>query len=158
MAFLFTPVIPPLSSFCVPFLFFFFLAFFLTTLRNQEMSNMKRKIVIRIKKLLMWNFGCSVEEKINVMMAEERIVWHLMCAHTWKVRGKRLLEGPSPWPRVVVYCLWLKQHFFSVLLALKKMKFGRIKGGFLSIYLHKHLLIKGEKKKREQKSARALCD
>lgn len=42
---------------------------------------MRRKIVIRIKKLLMWNFGCSVEEKINVMMAEERIVWHLMCAH-----------------------------------------------------------------------------
>lgn len=37
------------------------------------------------------------------------------------------------------------------------MKFGRIKAGFLSIYLQNHLLIKGTKR-REQKSDRVLCD
>lgn len=144
----------------IPFLFFSFLATFLTMLRNQEMSNMRWKIVIRIKKWLMQNFGCSIEEKVNVMTAEERLVWHLTCAYAWKVRGessRRSISATQSGSVLKFLLLWLKQHFFNVLLALTKIKFGRIKAGFLSIYLQNHLLIKGTKR-REQKSARVLCD
>lgn len=117
------------SSFCPSFSCFSSSWIFLTMLRNQEMSNIRRKVGIRINKLLMWNFGCSVEEKINVMMAEERLVWHLTCAHAWKV-----LKGPSPPPGVAAYCLWLKQHFFNVLLAQKKKKFVRIKAERIRVW------------------------